>query len=1320
MGRRDRGVVLASACGLLLGLSVDPAIAVPSQFGSEGEGAGQLSAPRGVAVDRTSGDVFLADQMNERVDRFAPEGEFKLAWGWGVADGTTAAFQTCMATCFAGVPGPGAGQFRFPQGVAVDNSSNPSLHGDVYVVDQLNQRVQKFAPDGEFLLMFGGEVNTSTHGNVCIAGEQCQAGVAGSTGGRFQFLGAEVVAVDASGTVYVGDLERVQRFSPAGVFEGETPLLGIGAVEHLAVDSAGDLYVVASGLAGVHEYTGGGLQVGERDAAALPSQTSIAMGPADELLVYDQAAGHVEIYDATGTQLASLVQTGQADGVAYSPPAKALYLPHEVGEGAHVSVLALPPPGPLVLSGSERVDQVLPVSAVAHALVNAEGPAATSYHFDYGPTEAYGSSTTPVELTGAPFEDQPAQGTLEDLSPATVYHFRVVVTKGTQTAFGPDEKFTSAPAVSVEDESVSQVSSSSARLETVLNAHGLSSRFHFQYGTTTAYGLSAPEPEGDAGSSSSGASLSVTVEGLAAGSTYHYRVIAHNALGEVTGSDRTFTTQGVVPAGLADGRGFELVSPANKHGVLLEPIGGFVGEGALIQAAGDGGAITYVSLGPVSDETPGSRTIVNSQLLSTRTGSSWATSDITTPHEEVAGVIPGQLSEYLSFSSDLSVGLVEPFGATPLTPALMGEHGERTPYRRETNGAFTPLVTASNTPPGVRFAGEETQPAVFINGVSALAATPDGRRIVLRSPQPLTKDFATDGKQSLYEWEAGSLQPVSILANGRSTGEEALAAVLGHADFQSRGAISQDGSRVAFETNAGHLYVRDLTLVKTVQLDVPEAGVTKPGRAEAVFQLATPDGSRVFFTDEARLTTDATATPAAPDLYVCDLAVVAGQPSCHLKDLTVAAHPGEAAGVLNDVIGTGDAGRYVYFVANGALAPGAVHGNCDDGLNPVNTSPAASCNLYVRDTRHEATTLVAVLSNHDAVDWRGGGEGANLQQMTSRVSPDGRWLAFMSTRALTGYDNRDARSGQPDAEVFLYHASEDLSKETGALTCASCDPTGARPVGFLDPENSPGPLVDRSQEWRAQWLAASVPGWTPVSNSQANYQSRYLSNSGRLFFNSFGGLVPSDANGTWDVYEYEPAGVGSCSLPSGCVALMSGGSSDQESAFLDASETGEDVFVLTAAKLAQQDTDTALDVYDAHVCTASIPCPAGTVTVPPACTTTDSCRPAPTPQPGLFGAPASSTFTGAGNVTPPPAGGGQRKPACSSPQGAPAKGCTRKQNLTKALARCRRVFAHSKNKRATCESTARTHYGRRQQGRQSKNASAAAARSLRPLRKPSV
>jgi hypothetical protein len=282
------------------------------------------------------------------------------------------------------------------------------------------------------------------------------------------------------------------------------------------------------------------------------------------------------------------------------------------------------------------------------------------------------------------------------------------------------------------------------------------------------------------------------------------------------------------------------------------------------------------------------------------------------------------------------------------------------------------------------------------------------------------------------------------------------------------------------------------------------------------------------------------------------------------------------------------------------------------------------CNLYVS---HDGVIgLVAVLSNQDR-DWG----GLSMRTLAARVSPDGRWLAFMSDRDLTGYDPQDVSSGQPDEEAYLYDG------ETGRLVCVSCDPTGARPVG----ERGGSELLD-GDEWSGSgtWLAADLPGWTDIRGADVIRQPRYLSDSGRMFFDSYGALAPQDVNGTWDVYEYEPPGVGSCTAVSvtfsvrsgGCVGLVSSGSSG----FLDASESGGDVFFLTAARLAPQDFDAALDVYDAQECTTAVPCPAVPAAAPPECVTADACRAASVPQPAVFGAPSSATFSGAGNISPAP------------------------------------------------------------------------------------
>jgi hypothetical protein len=392
-------------------------------------------------------------------------------------------------------------------------------------------------------------------------------------------------------------------------------------------------------------------------------------------------------------------------------------------------------------------------------------------------------------------------------------------------------------------------------------------------------------------------------------------------------------------------------------------------------------------------------------------------------------------------------------------------------------------------------------------------------------------------------------------------------------------------------------------------------------------------------------------------------------------DLALGADVQGVAGVSRD-------GAYVYFVANAALTSGAVDGTCSSA-----SPPGAVCNLYVR--QGGVTKLVGALSAEDLPDWN----SDFFLKHVARVSPDGQWLGFMSQRSLTGYDNRDAVSGHPDEEVFLYHAP------TGVLVCASCNPTGARPAGieFRHLDYGEGGIAGGKNVWPlSTWIAANVPGWNDTALGERSNQPRYLSNEGRLFFNSSDDLVPQDVNGTEDVYQYEPPGVPreskhACSEASatfsersrGCVGLISSGTSPEESAFLDASESGGDVFFLTSARLSSRDFDTSRDVYDAHECTTASPCIPEPAVLPPPCGTGDACKPAPTPQPDIFGAPASATFSGAGNLLPLPA----------TPPAKPTAAQLRVKALAAALKSCRRK--HSRHNRTVCEKQARKRYGSR-------------------------
>jgi hypothetical protein len=601
------------------------------------------------------------------------------------------------------------------------------------------------------------------------------------------------------------------------------------------------------------------------------------------------------------------------------------------------------------------------------------------------------------------------------------------------------------------------------------------------------------------------------------------------------------------------------------------------------------------------------------------------------------------------------------------------------------------LVTSQNVPAGTKFGGVEVGGGDYIGGTELVGAAPDANSAVLTAPLALTEGFVmpegeAEPRQSLYRWnkETHALQLVSWLPPTAETPKETPAVLagdktgLGYRDVVVRHAVSQDGNRLIYGTEgpAGekHLFLRDMRLGKSVQLDVREDGTS--GGGEARFQDASLDGRVVYFTDEERLTSNATGehNREAADLYRCEVQESASGLGCKPEDVTVPVGPHELSDVRGNIVGTDASGDRVYFVANGRLTPDAVHGDCPHVGNASAMPPAdTSCNLYVADATSGETRLVAILSGRDFPDW-GAEDTENLQWLTARVSLSGRYLAFMSQRSLTGYDNRDAHSGAPDEEVFEYDF------DRSQLTCASCKRTGARPDGVFDSGAFPGLLVDRPQIWRGQSVAASIPGWTSVTKAgplvRSAYQSRYLANDGRLFFNSHDDLVSGDANGQFDVYEYEPESTGSCGRGAACVALMSSGQDAEESAFLDASNEGEDVFFLTAARLSAADKDNVEDVYDAHVC------PSGETCAPPSapplvsCEELDSCRPAP---------PAQLV-----SPTPPALGTGN---LALNATGSKPKPVSRSQRLAKALKACRRH--HAKKRRKACEAIARRRYGRK-------------------------
>jgi hypothetical protein len=1086
------------------------------------------------------------------------------------------------------------------------------------------------------------------------------------------------VTVDGSGDLWVADrgVQAVDKFDPAGAFALQSSGEGhfSGSIEGLAYSAAADEVFVADSahddLWGIDpadgSYTGVDLRpLGAGECCSIKVAADNSAGASDGDLyvaalqetkvVRVQTDGAAAPFSVSASYITGNELTGTPTGPFSEPSAVAVDSAGHlfIADQGNRAVYEYEPSGEFLREFTEPggVPFTEGITAVAvdpasdNILIGEKDPAAgresPATLLELGPTGALlgrltSAGNSPIStISGLAFD---STGRLYVADPNSHLVF----------VFGP---LTAVP-IETDGGSVSNVSDTAATLDATINPNGVEAFYAFQYGlsacsATPASCAEVPAPPTPIGSGETALNVSQGLSGLQPGTTYFYRLVTVNGetSGREFGPDRAFTTQSAFPFALPDGRQWQLVSPPDKAGSI-----GGIGETGVIEAAGDGHAISYLTNAPTEAGAEGAAGEI--QVLSTRGTTGWTSRDLATPHEKPTGAAPRVGPEYRFFAEDLSSAVVQPFGL--FDPRLSSEASEQTAYQRTLGSCATscyrPLVTAkpgfANAPPGTHFGeeflceeGNPFEPLVkSVCGPRFRGASPDAGHLVISSaaelipaaPGALNQQHEPVG--SLYEWSAAQLELVSVLPENEA-GEELPAPIAGAAQeptlganvSSNRRAISADGSRV-FWTYENSLYLRDTELGRSIELDLAEPACLASLECQSgggVFQIASVDGSRVFFKDSHRLTEDASLSGS--DLYECVIGETAGRPTCALTDLTPETG-GEASSVLGSVLGASADGSSVYFVAQGTLgtAPNS------NGQSAIAGQP----NLFLREGG--ATRFIAALSGGDSHDW--------IEEPTrqpTRVSPDGHRLTFVSEASLTGYDNHDAVSDQPDAEVFLYDA------ERGMITCASCDPTGARPVGVLFKRlrgvNEEGLTAGQELWEEGRWVAALTPATTAfnggnVAGGESAYQGRYLSNSGRLFFNSLGSLVPQDVNENWDVYEYEPASVGDCSPSSptysptsaGCTGLISSGTSNKESAFLDASESGDDVFFLTSSKLAPQDVDSSRDVYDAHVCGAEgVPC------LPEPAAPAEPCKgencQAGAPAPGEA-TPGTQSFSGEGNV----------------------------------------------------------------------------------------
>ncbi|HEY7256953.1 MAG TPA: hypothetical protein VH476_09760 [Solirubrobacterales bacterium] len=512
-------------------------------LGSSGSGAGQFVQPRDVAVDASSGDIYVADTGNHRVVRLGPSGTFISAWGWGVSDGNPSA-EICTSSCQAGIAGSGAGQFQTPKFIEVDNSGGPSS-GDVYVGDVGDNVVQKFDPTGNLITSWkeNGAADRSHDGTI---------------GG---------ITVDNIGDLFVLTTDTPYYWTEIGqdgTFETQLPTEG--GIVGGSLGTPGGTGIEISGAEAFYELqqAGGGVRYTSPDAAfyatyelygpgvPAPSNTGITIDRTVDDIYVDQG-GYIDQFASSDPQ--NCTQQGcipsdtfgsgslsGATGLAIDSSNGTLYAANTGNDDIAVFT---PLPVPEATTEAAAVTGETTATLKAHVDPNGPGQISDCY-FEFGETSEYELGTQPCN-PGTPLS-APTNVTanVSGLTPFGTYHFRIVAIRADGKGFparGRDQTLTPAPsqAPSVDETSFSEVAPTEVTLNALINPNKASTSYRFQYGTTTSYG-SQTLPSEPIGSDGVDHAVSSPITGLQPGTTYHFRVVAVNFNGPTQGQDMTFST----------------------------------------------------------------------------------------------------------------------------------------------------------------------------------------------------------------------------------------------------------------------------------------------------------------------------------------------------------------------------------------------------------------------------------------------------------------------------------------------------------------------------------------------------------------------------------------------------------------------------------------------------------------------------------------------------------------------------------------------------------------------------------------------------------
>jgi hypothetical protein len=470
---------------------------------------------------------------------------------------------------------------------------------------------------------------------------------------------------------------------------------------------------------------------------------------------------------------------------------------------------------------------------------------------------------------------------------------------------------------------------------------------------------------------------------------------------------------------------------------------------------------------------------------------------------------------------------------------------------------------------------ERSEARGYGGDLSLVGMTPDAKTVYFMNDGPLFPGNATDYMWHLYEYRDGVLKEAGVLPDGSVPAGGALPVAL----FYS-GSFGRKNTPTALDNEVSE------------------------------------DGRRVFF---------AASNSGPLELYVHEIEADGTEKSVLVSASQVPGHVGEATpdGVspfANPAKNTNGGpsiptlgyaspdGSHVFFQSTDPLTAAAPNDASPKAyVFDVDTAsleylPGVAFGGIVTAAR-DGSSFVFVNEGGPIPEldtWTAGPNGGSVSQIVQLpgggfVGPGylaggGSTLVFQASAPIAGFNNAGSE------QVYRYDA------KTDEVSCLSCSPAGIPPRSAY---------LSANDEFQ-NYLGAS--GGTSIINDARGPSA----DGNRVFFSTSAPLVPQDTNGLSDVYEWE----------NGNVFLISPGSGPDNSMLLDNGASGADVFFTTTAGLVPGDTDGGFDVYDARIPhpgdnppPSGVPCQG------------DVCQgPLSTPQ--LFGAPASATFSGVGNLAP--------------------------------------------------------------------------------------